>query len=86
VQEAVIFTKCLFLRLGPHGGTCLKERKEEGRKEGEREGKWAGDVAQAVEHLPSKCKALSSNPSTILKKKEKSNKKSDLQGGTKTVS
>jgi hypothetical protein len=27
----------------------------------------AGDVAQVVEHLPSKCKALSSNPSTAKK-------------------
>jgi hypothetical protein len=24
---------------------------------------WAGGVAQVVEHLPSKCEALSSNPS-----------------------
>jgi hypothetical protein len=25
--------------------------------------KWAGGVAQAVQHLPSKCEALGSNPS-----------------------
>jgi hypothetical protein len=28
-------------------------------------------VAQAEEHLPSKCEVLNSNPSTIKKKKEK---------------
>jgi hypothetical protein len=31
----------------------------------------AGDVAQAVEYLPRKCKALSSNPSTTTTKKKK---------------
>jgi hypothetical protein len=29
-----------------------------------------GDVAQAVEHLPNKCEALSSNSNTTRKKKE----------------
>jgi hypothetical protein len=29
----------------------------------------ARDIVQAAEHLPSKCKALSSNPSTTKKKK-----------------
>jgi hypothetical protein len=33
--------------------------------------KKAGGVAQAVRCLPTKCKALSSNPSTIAKKKRK---------------
>jgi hypothetical protein len=33
--------------------------------------KRAGGVAQAVEHLPSKCKVWSSNPGTIKKKKER---------------
>jgi hypothetical protein len=28
---------------------------------------WAGGVAQVIEHLPSKCKALSSNASTTTK-------------------
>jgi hypothetical protein len=27
-------------------------------------------MAQAVEHLPSKCKALSSNPSTVKQQKQ----------------
>jgi hypothetical protein len=31
---------------------------------------WAGSVAQAIEFLPSKCEALSSNPSTEKKKKK----------------
>jgi hypothetical protein len=31
---------------------------------------WAGEVAQAVEPLPSKCKALSSKPSTAKKRSE----------------
>jgi hypothetical protein len=31
----------------------------------------AGSVAQVVEHLPGKCKALSSNSSTTQKKKKK---------------
>jgi hypothetical protein len=35
--------------------------------------KRTGDVAQVVEHLPSKCKALSSNPNTA--KKQNKNKK-----------
>jgi hypothetical protein len=26
---------------------------------------WAGEVTQVVERLPSKCEALSSNPSTV---------------------
>jgi hypothetical protein len=34
----------------------------------------AGGVAQAVEHLPSKCEALDSNPSTAKKKRKKSHK------------
>jgi uncharacterized cysteine cluster protein YcgN (CxxCxxCC family) len=29
----------------------------------------ASGVAQGVEYLPSKCKALCSNPSTVIKKK-----------------
>jgi hypothetical protein len=38
-----------------------------------------GGVTQAVEHLPSKCEALSSNPSTTKKnEKEKKRKKSKL--------
>jgi hypothetical protein len=32
-------------------------------------GSWAGGMAQVVKRLPSKCKALSSNPSTTRKKK-----------------
>jgi hypothetical protein len=32
---------------------------------------WTGGVAQVVKHLSSKCKALSSNPSTVKKKKKK---------------
>jgi hypothetical protein len=31
---------------------------------------WAGDEAEAVEHLPHKHKVLSSNPSTPKKKEE----------------
>jgi hypothetical protein len=31
----------------------------------------AGGVIQVVEHLPSKCEALSSNPSTKKKRKER---------------
>jgi hypothetical protein len=34
--------------------------------------KRAGAVTKVVEHLPSKHKALSSNPSTVKKKKKKS--------------
>jgi hypothetical protein len=34
----------------------------------------AGEVSQVVEHLPSKCEALSSNPSTAKKKKKKKKK------------
>jgi hypothetical protein len=36
---------------------------------------WAEGVAQAIEFLPSKYKALSSNPSTAKKKKKKKEKK-----------
>jgi hypothetical protein len=32
---------------------------------------WADRAAQVAEHLPSKCQALSSNPSTAKKKKKK---------------
>jgi hypothetical protein len=32
--------------------------------------KGAGVMAQVIEHLPSKCKALCSNPRTTKKKKE----------------
>jgi hypothetical protein len=32
---------------------------------------WAGAMAQVVEHLSSKCKALRSNPTTTKKKKNK---------------
>jgi hypothetical protein len=35
---------------------------------------WAGGVAQVVRHLPSKCKALSLNPTTAKKKKPKTSK------------
>jgi hypothetical protein len=35
----------------------------------------AGEVSQVVEHLPSKCEALSSNPSTAKKKKKKKEKR-----------
>jgi hypothetical protein len=40
-----------------------------------------GDMAQAVEHLPPKCKALNSNPNTGKKKKKrrKKEKKRKLQ-------
>jgi hypothetical protein len=31
--------------------------------------KWAGGMSQVVEHLPTKCEALSSNPNTTKKKK-----------------
>jgi hypothetical protein len=31
---------------------------------------WAGGVVHVVEHLPSKCQALSSKPSTAIKKKK----------------
>jgi hypothetical protein len=34
---------------------------------------WAGAMAQVVEHLSSKCKALRSNPTTTKKKKPKKN-------------
>jgi hypothetical protein len=37
--------------------------------------KRAGGVAQVVEPLPSKCKALSSNPKTKKKKKKKKKEK-----------
>jgi hypothetical protein len=40
--------------------------------------KRAGGVAQVVEPLPSKCKALSSNPKT--KKKKKKERKEKLKG------
>jgi hypothetical protein len=33
--------------------------------------KRTGRVAQVVEHLPSKCEALNSNPSTAKRKKER---------------
>jgi hypothetical protein len=47
--------------------------------------KWTGGVAQAVEHLLCKCKALSSNLSATKKKKKK--KKPDfLSSGTLTTS
>jgi hypothetical protein len=36
---------------------------------------WAGEVAQVVKLLPSKCEALSSNTSTTQKKKTKKTKK-----------
>jgi hypothetical protein len=36
--------------------------------------KRAGRVAQVIECLPSKCETLSSNPSTIKKKKKKNRK------------
>jgi hypothetical protein len=36
--------------------------------------KRAGGVAQVVDHLPSKCEALSSNPSTEFKKKKRERK------------
>jgi hypothetical protein len=32
---------------------------------------WVGGVAQVVEHLPSKCEALSLNPCTEKKKRKK---------------
>jgi hypothetical protein len=35
--------------------------------------KWTGDVAQAVEHLPSNCEALSSNPSAAKKQNKNNN-------------
>jgi hypothetical protein len=38
---------------------------------GKQEEKTAGGVAEVVERLPSKCEALSSNPSTAKKRKEK---------------
>jgi hypothetical protein len=43
--------------------------------------KWAGTMAQVVEHLPSKLKVLSSNPSTEKKKKkeEKEKKKENVE-------
>jgi hypothetical protein len=33
----------------------------------------AGDVAQAIEHLPTKCKAVNSNSNTANKEKRKNN-------------
>jgi hypothetical protein len=46
--------------------------------------KRAGGVVQAVEHLPIKCEALSSNPSTDKKKKKNPKRqgrsKENLQG------
>jgi hypothetical protein len=36
---------------------------------------WAGGVAQAIEHLLTKCEALSSNPSTHTKKKKERRKR-----------
>jgi hypothetical protein len=41
--------------------------------------KWTGGVAQVVDHLICKCKALSSNPSLTKKKKEKEKKKETQQ-------
>jgi hypothetical protein len=41
--------------------------------------KRAGGVAQAIEHLPSKCEALSSTVGTVLQKKKKKKKKKKLQ-------
>jgi hypothetical protein len=38
-------------------------------------------VAQVVQHLPSKCEALSSNPSTTKKKKKKNEKNQKGHGG-----
>jgi hypothetical protein len=40
----------------------------------------AGGVAQTVEHLPSNHKALSSNPSTIKKKKKKRKSQATIIG------
>jgi hypothetical protein len=45
------------------GWTVVKREEEEGER--------GGGVAQGVEHLPSKLKALSSNSSIIKKKKKK---------------
>jgi hypothetical protein len=36
---------------------------------------WAGDEAEAVEHLPHKHKVLSSNPSTPKKKRRRKKKR-----------
>jgi hypothetical protein len=44
---------------------------------------WAGGVAQVVEHLPSKCKALSSYPSTAKKKGRKEGKVREKEKGRK---
>jgi hypothetical protein len=37
--------------------------------------KWPGVMALAVKRLPSKCEALSSNPNTVKRKKEKKKEK-----------
>jgi hypothetical protein len=39
--------------------------------------KWTGGLAQAVEHLLCKCKALSSNPVPSKKKKKKKKRESE---------
>jgi hypothetical protein len=44
--------------------------------------KWAGGVVQIVEHLPNKCEALSSNPSTEKKKDgRRAEQSSEWDGG-----
>jgi hypothetical protein len=45
----------------------------------------AGTVAQVVEHLPTKCKALSSNPTPTKKKKKRLIKNLNLQSITLTL-
>jgi hypothetical protein len=42
--------------------------------------KYAGDVAQALEHLPSRWEALSSNPSATKKQKTKKKERQKIQG------
>jgi hypothetical protein len=60
LQVNVILLKMLLHQLG--GGSVLKFYIKKCQN-------WAGGVAQVIQHLPSKCEALSTNPSTTKKKK-----------------
>jgi hypothetical protein len=56
----------LEVTLGYMVRPCLKKTKKQNKTKA-----WAAGLAQVIEHLPSKGKALSSNPSTAGKKKKK---------------
>jgi hypothetical protein len=45
---------------------------------------WAGSMAQVVEHLPTKCEALSLNPITAKKSEYQISKNKTIQNKNKT--